>query len=327
MKYVLSLSFSLSIAVSLAAAPSRLDQLEEKVERMSASETEMLQSVTRIQGQQDLLEKRVGNLVEVIDVSNDGISNALNASNSYLTVVSIIIALLATGLAFYVTFLERKMKSMKDAMSQMNQDVSTKETEVKALVNQINSDVGGLFVKIRREDTKSMLKRLVKVPEDVTNMEVALLSRDLEKEDFLLLKQAYMALVEKGRDKDRVGIFKPTKGEEYLLLFFQHFSGLSVEDSIIGERIIPYFQRGLDCAFENDVIKVIDDLSEVLVKKNSSFDRVNVLAHFITALNHSKETKDHPEYLQLLKEKINDSQLWQEAEEKATGIKEEDESE
>lgn len=327
MKYVLSLSFSLSIAVSLAAAPSRLDQLEEKVERMSASETELIQSVTRIQGQQELLEDRVGNLVEVIDVSNDGISNALSASNSYLTVVSIIIALMAAGLALYVAYLERKMRSMKDAVSQMNQEVSAKEAEVKALVNQVNNDVDGLYVKIRREDTKAMLKRLVKVPEDVTNMEDALLSRDLEKEDFLLLKQAYMALVEKGRDKERVGLFKPTKGEEYLLLFFQHFSGLSVEDDFLGERIIPYFQRGLDCAFENDVKKVIDDLSGVLVKKNASYDRLNVLAHLIAALNHSKETKDHPEYLQSLKEKVNDSQLWQKAEEKATGIKEEDESE
>lgn len=321
MKHFLTMSILLSVAVSLAATPSHLNNLEEKVEVLNASKTEMLQSITRIQGQQDLLEERVGNLVEVINASNDNISNVLNASNSYLTVVSIVIGLLAAGLALYVTYLERKMKSMKDTVSQINQDILAKEAEVKLLVNQVNNDIGGFFVKIRREDTKAMLKRLSRVPEDITNMEDALLSRELETEDFLLLKQAYMTLIEKGRDKDKVGLFKSTKGEQYLLLFFQHFSGLSVEDDFIRERIVPYFQRGLDCAFDNDVMKVIDDLGGVLGKNNTTFDRLDVLARFISALSRSTETKDHPEYLEMLKEKINDMQLWQEADEKAKEAK------
>ncbi|MBO2522585.1 MAG: hypothetical protein CW336_01830 [Bacteroidetes bacterium] len=279
--------------------------LNVRIEQVNSENQEIIHFATVLQNRQEIIDQKVDNLVDIIEISNGNINNSLSSTNSLLTIVSIIIASIAAVLAIYVTYLERKIKFMKDI-------VSTKETEVKSLVDEINNDVYGLFIKIRREDTKAMLQRLVAVPDDISNLIETFLSRNLEKEDFFILKEAYQGLIKKGREKDKPGIDRLSKGEEYLLLFFQHFVGMSVEDDFLEDRIVSYFKTGLNCAFENDIIKVINDLSEVLSNKKTKANRVKVVSELVKAFKVSINTQDHPEYLDMFKNKINDVELWEE---------------
>lgn len=280
--------------------------LSARIDQVNSNNQEILHRTICMQDRQGLVEQKVDNLFDIISISNGSINNSLSSTNSLLTIVSIIISVIAAVLAIYVTYLERKIKHMKDAVTQ-------KEIEVRSLVDEINDNINELYVKIRRKDTKTMLQRLVDVPDDISNLIEILLSRNLEKEDFLTLKKAYQSLVNKGRDKDNPGFGRQSLGDEYLLLFFQHFVGLAVEDDYLKDKIVAYFNTGMNCAFDNDIIKVITDLGEVLSNKESKIDRRIILSELIKVLKTSYNTNDHPEYLDMLKDKIKDETLWEEA--------------
>lgn len=318
MKPVLALLFSV-ISVTLWAAPSRVDQLEGKVEQMGKDMQGTEQAVKDLGNRENLLDEKVQHLTDIIQASNGSINNSLTATSNFLTVVTIILSILAAALALYVTYLERKMRSMKDAVEEMNKTVSEKEAEVKKLVEEINSNMEGLFKRIQREDTKAILKRLEEVPEDIDNLIHTLLTRVLLPEDYGSLKKAYMKLQERGTlvtpqtivngDLEITAGLSP--GQAYLSVIFQHFAGKAVEDADMREPIVGFFKDGLDLAFDNDVRKEIEDLAEALSKKDADYDRKAVLKAFQTALSQSERTKDHPEYLALLQEKVPDASLWE----------------
>jgi len=302
----------------LTAAPSKVQQLEEQVEQLTIKEGEDRQTLNRVQDREELMEERVDHLVEVIETSHAGINNAISASQSFLTVVSIIMGLIAAILALYVGYLGRKVRLMKDAVTDMNREMSVKENEVKSLVDQVNNDIGGLFEKIRREDTKAMLQRLTEVPEDISNLIPSFLSRELLPEDYTVLKTAYLKLKEQGtivkeRKAYESEAMEVTVGnapeDEYLLVFFQHFLGKAIEDDDLRDKMAGYFKEGLDQAFDTDVRKETQDLGVALSKKDATYDRQAVLSAYAKALSESERTKDHPEYKDLLKEAVKDSGL------------------
>lgn len=315
MKPVLVLLFSV-ISVTLWAAPSRVNQLESKVEQIGKDMQWTVQEVKALEDREELLEQKVTYLTEVIEVSNGSINNSLTATSNFLTVVSIILSILAAALALYVTYLERKMRSLKDAVVEMNKTVSEKEGEVKKLVEEINSNIDGLFMRIQREDTKAALKRLEEVPEDIDNLIHSLLTRVLLPEDYDSLKKAFIKLQKRGTLVDQQTVvqadFEITNtSQAYLAVIFQHFAGKAVEDADIREHIMGFFKDGLDMAFDNDVRKNIEDLGEALSRKDADYDRKAVLKAFQSALAQSERTKDHPEYPALLREKVTDATLWE----------------
>lgn len=311
----------LFVSVILWAAPSSMDQIEQKVNQIEKDQKEILHEIPSLERQQVLLDKKVTNLTDVIEASNSSINNSLTSTSNYLTVVSIILGLVAAALACYVTYLERKMTLMKDSVGEMCRTVSEKEKEVKKLVDEVNHDVEGLFKRIQREDTKAVLQRLVEVPEDIDNLIRSLFTRVLLPEDYLYLKKAFMKLKAQGtlaKPKeivlnDNIRITAGIDPEDaYLAVFFQHFTGKAVEDTDLSDKIVAYFKDGLDLAFDNDVRMEIENLSKALSKKEADYDRKKVLRAFRDALSQSERTKDHPEYLELLREKVTDAQLWEE---------------
>ena len=145
------------------------------------------QAISELAGSQQLTDKAVEQLSTVIEISNSSIGNALSATNTFIAIAALIVAVAAIVLGVYVYKMERKIKDMKDA-------VSEKEEEVKKLTDQINNDINGLFDRIRREDTKAYLKRLEEVPRDITNIGQLLLARPFADEDYAALKRAYLGL-------------------------------------------------------------------------------------------------------------------------------------
>ena len=59
------------------------------------------------------------------------------------------------------------------------------------LNNEIRDDIEKLYLRLRREETVTILKRLVMVSEDLNNLISLLLSKELESSDYTILKIAY----------------------------------------------------------------------------------------------------------------------------------------
>jgi hypothetical protein len=188
------------------------------------------------------------------------ISNQIGSASYSLTIFGILFGIAAIGLGVYVTYIERKVVTLNEkGREQLSQSEKIK-SEVSEINNLIQKNIYGLFEKIKREETKHMLDRLVKIPGDIGNLSNSLLSRELEKDDFELLKKAYSKLLSEGGaslGNELPGI--------YQLLFFQHFLGLAIKDSEIGPNMTNYYQMGISCAFENDIVKSSEDFIKAII--------------------------------------------------------------
>jgi hypothetical protein len=188
----------------------------------------------------------------------NSISTQLDSATYNLTIFGILFAIAAIGLGLYVTYIERKIVRIGEE----NKILLTKNQQIKGDVEALNkliqSDIYGLFLKIKREESVHTIERLVKVPKDISNVCDTLLSRELHEEDFAKLKQAYLNLPDK-----KEGNY----GHYYLTVFFQHFLGQSLRDENLRVDIAKFIQLGISAAFENDIVKSTLDFTGVLVDK------------------------------------------------------------
>ena len=127
----------------------------------------------------------------------ESISNQISAASLNLTIFGILFSVAAIGLGLYVTFIERKIVLIREENKSLLSETKLVKDEVVKINTQIQKDIYGLFLKIKREETVHILERLIKIPEDISNLSQQLLSRELEKEDYLILKEAYLKLKEK----------------------------------------------------------------------------------------------------------------------------------
>lgn len=187
--------------------------------------------------------------------SISSISNQLDSASYNLTLFGLLFGIGAIGLGLYVTYIERKIVKIGEE----NKELLTKNQKIKEDVETLNrliqSDIYNLFLKIKREESVHILDRLVKVPKDISNVCQTLLSRELEREDFTKLRQAYSNL----------GDIKNEYHHQYHLLFFQHFLDLSLKDDKLRKDISEFIPTGISAAFENDIIKSTFDFVTTLV--------------------------------------------------------------
>ncbi len=191
------------------------------------------------------------------DQTVNSISSQLNAASYSLTIFGILFTIGAILLGFYVTYIERKVVKI----SEENKELLAKSQKIKDEVDSVNkliqSDIYNLFLKIKREETIHILDRLIRVPKDISNLAQALLSRDLQNDDFLKLRQAYFNLSEK--DSGYKYNFK--------ILFFQHFISHTLKDDQLRHEISEFIPEGIKSGYENDIIKSTTDFTTVLVDK------------------------------------------------------------
>ena len=272
--------------------------LSELQEQLQSQE----QAISELAGSQQLTDKAVEQLSTVMEISNSSIGNALSATNTFIAIAALIVAVAAIVLGVYVYKMERKIKDMKDA-------VSKKEEEVKKLTDQINNDINGLFDRIRREDTKAYLKRLEEVPRDICNIGDILSTRQLLDEDYQKLKNAYLKIKINDEDKLEDGLFG-TYGDWYKTLLFEHFPGRSIKDPDIREDIVDFFETGVGEAFLNDIEKEVKEIGEVLSDKTALKNREVILLKLRKAISTS-EFNNNTQILDCLKDSLNDSDLWE----------------
>ncbi len=209
----------------------------------------------------------------------NSISNQLTAASYNLTLFGILFALGAIALGVYSTYIERKVTKMSEENKLLLSKTKAIKDEVETINKLIQADIYGLFLKIKREETIHILNRLLKIPEDITNFLQKLLSRELEQEDFLILKKAYLEI----KKASVIGDYKYS----YQLLFFQHFFDLSVKDNEIGPDLIDQYARCINCAFENDIIKSTTDFIKTIYNLGLE-SRNQEINSFISGLSQSK---------------------------------------
>lgn len=223
------------------------------------------EKIENLSKQFEELHKKYEFQTEFNEQTLNSISNQIGATSYNLSIFAILFGVLAIGLGVYVTWVERKIIRIREENeSLLKQTVETKN-EVVAINELIQKDIYGLFIKIKQEETNHILKRLIKIPEDISNLTNELLSRELRQEDFPLLKKAYLRLKPK-KEKEK-GFIKVAMDyhESYLLLFFQHFLDLSLKDEQINKDLIEFYPHAIQCAFENDIIKSTEDFTKALI--------------------------------------------------------------
>lgn len=193
------------------------------------------------------------------------ISNQLSSSSYNLTIFGILFGIAGLGLSVYVTRIERKVVKLNEEGRKQLEQTKKIQSEVNHVNQLIQNDIYGLFEKIKREETIHILNRLIKVPKDIGNLNDVLLSRELHRDDFELLKTAYLKLgVEPALESGLVRLRLPYKSS-YLLLFFQHFVDLAIKDPEIGPDIRTFYEQGIGCAFENDMMKTTEDFIKAII--------------------------------------------------------------
>lgn len=218
------------------------------------------------------LSKTTSQLKEQGNLDNktyNSISAQLNGASYSITIFGLLFAIAAIILGIYVTRIENKVIQLRDENKFLLTETIKNKEEVVQINNLIQSDINSLYLKIKREETTQLLKRLVLIPEDIENISDLLYSRELEKDDFKIFKKAYENLMLRSESQKR---FFEQHGisleDNYKNLFFQHFLDLSLKDDMICNEIVDFFDKGINSAFENDVSKSTNDFMTAIIDMN-----------------------------------------------------------
>ena len=271
--------------------------------------TDILQSrVDSLQGKLDVLQENTNFLSNVIETANDGVNNQLSATNNLLALVAVIVTIAAIWLGILIEKRKRQIEKMaetidlkKKAVEGLASTVDEKKREVELLAKttedldkKIHSDMTGLYNDLRKEETKTLFQRIAKEPLDIDNLAQLLLARDVNPENFTLLKQAYLKLQEIPEVEDKIDLengvlrIKPDTNHSFMLQFFQHFFYQSVKDDEIRPVFVDNFKNVFDNAFQSDIIRATEGLCKALTEADSTFDKVEVLTEFLKAIDGSK---------------------------------------
>lgn len=234
------------------------------------------------------LERKIETERNINEKTFNSISTQISVSSYVLTIMGIVFAVVAIGVGAYVTYVERKIIKIGEE----NKDLLAKNQKIKQdvqdLNNLIQSDIYGLFEKIKRQETVDLLNRLDKVPKDISNICSLLLSRELLQNDFEKLKKAYMNLDDDDDD------YKSS----YKLLFFQHFLTETLKDEKLRKDILQFIPSGINSAFENDIVKSTHDFIVAVIDGGLNNFK-NEANKFFIGLSSSDHKDYQPVYITL----------------------------
>jgi hypothetical protein len=243
------------------------------------------EKIAKLNNNFDQLQEKYEYQVKINDQTLSSISNQIGATSYNLSIFAFLFGLFAIGLGVYVTWVERKIIRIKEENESLLKETIQTKNEVVALNELIQKDIYGLFLKIKREETEHILKRLTIVPKDICNVASELLSRELLEEDFDILKKAYLKLDEKGDYKN-----------DYKIVLFQHFLDLVVKDIELGPELIDYYPIAIICTFENDIVKSTEDFMKAIIDLGFQ-KREKEINSFINGISSSQ----HKDYIKVYK--------------------------
>lgn len=256
----------------------------------------------------------------IVEMSNSSIGNQISMLNAFIAGFSLLFVIAGIILGIYISNLEKKTLKIKESVENKEKEIVKLAETVKETDEKIQSDISGLYAKLRDEESITLLKRLEEEPQDVSNLSKILFARQLKPEWFVYLKTAFYKLLELGDVADNGGLFSLSYKDSYLLLMFQHYMFFSIKDDKIREEIIPRFDILIKCAFKRDIINTTTDLCKALSEQYVTFDKIDILVKYLSALNDSSFS-NLPELKNIFNDKISDKSLLVDAIEKCTNNK------
>lgn len=243
---------------------SNLDELKKEIEVLRDS----LQQIESFRNEINYLKRDLEQQSRINQQLFSGISTQLDSSAHNLTIFSIIFTVIALILAIYVSLIERKIVKIHEG-----------SREIK---HAIENSVGTLYNKLKTEETRSILRRLKEVPEDITNLGRSLLSRKLESEDeYNSIKDAFNNLLNKKSPKEKYMHY-------YRMILFQHFLYFPLynQDEKIIKELSDNYVGLISDSFENDIKKSTEDFVRAIVDIGLSKNKIQ-LNKYMNAIEES----------------------------------------
>jgi len=254
--------------------------------------TGMQKAIDSLQSELKTLHTNTDMLTGIIETSNDSMANQLSAANNLLAFIAIALTVGGAIVGFYIRRKKLEVEEMVKMVDEKKKIVDKIAQTTKELDEKINNNVDELYQKLRKEETKALLDRLVLEPKDIGNLITLLLARDLDEEGFAKLREAYLKLEDESEDgpAKETGIIsvEGLSNANYISLFFQHFCYQAVKDDQIRPSLVKDFGENCNNAFKRDIIKTTIDLCKALSEDTSTFNKEEVLAAYLKALNGSK---------------------------------------
>lgn len=208
--------------------------------------------------------------------------------------------------------------SKKETVESLAETVDKKKNEVETLAKateeldkKISSNLSSLYKDLRAEETKTLFQRLVAEPQDIVNLERLLLAREVNVDNFHLLKEAFLHLpdaIKKDNDQDDYDNVK----HSFMLQFFQHFFYLSLKDDDIRPVFTDNFKNVFNNGYESDIKRATEGLCKALTDADSKFDKIDVLTKFLKAINTCK-FKNFALLKKILENKLSEQGLLEKA--------------
>lgn len=224
----------------------------------------------------------------IVDVSNSTIANEISAVNTMLVAFTIVFGIVGVLLGIYISWLQRKVSKMSDNIEEKEQKIILLAKTVEDTDNKIQSDISGLYAKLRKEETLTLLRRLEEEPEDITNLADLLLARPLDDDGFPILKKAFEKLMAIHLEVGKDVLVDSSLETRYVLLFFQHYLFQSILDDKLRSEVVKDLDSCMNCAFKHDIIKSTKDFCRALSNDDATFEKKQLLIDYLKALNQSK---------------------------------------
>jgi hypothetical protein len=224
----------------------------------------------------------------IVDVSNSTIANEISAVNTMLVAFTIVFGIVGVLLGIYISWLQRKVSKMSDNIEEKEQKIILLAKTVEDTDNKIQSDISGLYAKLRKEETLTLLHRLEEEPEDITNLADLLLARPLDDDGFPILKKAFEKLMAIHLEVGKDVLVDSSLETRYVLLFFQHYLFQSILDDKLRTEVVKGLDSCMNCAFKHDIIKSTKDFCRALSNDDATFEKKQLLIDYLKALNQSK---------------------------------------
>lgn len=272
-----------------------------KVDSLKYEVKVLKQQINDLKEKQQFYGEQISSQTGMLDTAFDGISSELSASSNFIGIFGIIIAIFSVGLSFYVARIEKNVKLMKtDSELLLQRNIQIK-VDLEELSEKMTKDISGLYKLIRNEESNQMIDRLISVPEDIINLFSNLASRDLEKEHFPKIKEAFQQ-VKEGEDAY----------EYYLTLFFQHFSDLSLLDLDIKPKFLKSLPENFSSAFKNDILKSTTDFFNAVLQLSISKSVKEINEYVLSFCNSSFAEKEDVYFTinNAMKSRVNKFELY-----------------
>lgn len=294
----------------------RIDSLDAIINHLNKKSDNTNQSIEDIYKQIESISYCVNVQKDLISQEQSVIENSMSSINTLLTIISIVLSAGGIFLGWYVNRKEKNMQVLLSKVEENKADVEKLEEktlktkkEIENLNEDITNDIEGLYDKLRKEETKSLIQRLVYEPQDISNICNLLLARTIDATNFKYLITAYRNYKASYSYNDNKSILVGlSPKQEYLVLFFQHFCGQAISHDLVRDDLIKFFPDAFRCAFKSDVINSTHSFI-TCINKDDNLDKINILYDYLYALINSKHKDCKEAYEIIISKYNNDSEL------------------